>query len=188
MSYKEIILKNDNFEDLSNKILKIITDEYRDFNEIAFIGKYSDVKQFLSVFTHITKVNIEHIELFDDHIYRYKDEYLVSISNYEEICLYCEKFKVESSDKYKFSDADTVFIMEDCSCKALEGVSCSEDRIFICILDDETQIDDVVECDDEEGVHKDCCWHDEHGHYYSVSIYSDDKEWVNNFAVGGFHA
>ena len=188
MSYKEIILKDNGFEDLSKKIVKIITDECRDFNEVAFVGKYDDVKQFLSVFTHIAKAQIEHMELFDNHIYDYKDEYLVSISNYDEICLYCEKFKIESSDKYKFLDADIVFIMEDCNSKSLEGLSCSEDRVFICFHNDEVEEDDTAESDNDEYLHKNCCWHDEHEHYYSISVYSNDKEWINNFAVGGLYA
>lgn len=176
--FKEILLSKENiFSEISKKIEKILTDKCCNFNTIAFVGNYKETKEFLSIFIHMTKPNIEHVELYDDNIYDYKDEYLVSITNYDEINLYCEKFKSNSSGCYKFSDAEVVFLMEDCNSKVLGSFGCSKEHIFICIFDESKQIDEAQNSTD--GFEITYSWTNEKG-YYSISVYSDDKVWLDN--------
>lgn len=172
-----IVIQDNNFEDITNKIVDILTDDYRDFNTIAFVGKYDDVKCFLSTFVYMFKTNIEHIELFDNDIFNYKDEYLVSITNYDEISIYCEKFKVESSNQYKFSDAEIVFVMENCNSKALKNFGCDDDHIFVCIHDDFECIEEMQNNTDGLGITY--SWTNEKG-YHSINVYSDDKVWLDD--------
>ena len=123
-------------EKIVDTIKKYLSSETHDHNSIAFIGKYKDTRKFLSVFLRKYDVKLMDIELYEDELSGYKDEYLITISEFDkEISIYCELFKTKN--EYKLSDSDVYFVMEDCNCKLLSKLSCSDEFIFICEYEDE---------------------------------------------------
>jgi hypothetical protein len=180
------IKKEEGFERLVDKISNYINGENRDYDTIAFVGREDDANEFLSEFVYKNKVVFGSLQ-FGELDPRHKDdEYLVSLTVYDgEILVYCEKFKVNGV--YVVSDAEVVFIMDDCNSASLSGFDIPESRIFICSHEEDDDLDMLGESDnDMEGFYY--TYVNKDGARCSKSFYSTDKDMVKktyNDWIGG---
>lgn len=161
-----------NYKEFIQNVSYTFNSLYCGYDDVSIIAKYNEAKELLKELL-CTGYNISTINLEDEEISNYSDEYIISILTIDgENSVWCEKFKRDN--KYFEDDSTVTYIMDNCSSKVIKH--CKAELIHEIHIGEEDDMDfvDDENNNDDNDVHGFTISNTDYNGYRSFSYYSPD--------------